>query len=107
MSLIPRLLSHVSYLVYLVLCLLFHVSCPMSLVPCLFSHASYPMSPVPCLLSLTARCHLSGPKKVSSRVSTEVSKYRKSQIEKYFIKEVHLYGKYLTEVLNHHTREFV
>jgi len=42
------------------------------------------------------------------RASTEVSKYRKSQIEKYFIKEVHLYGKYLTEVLiNHHTREFV
>jgi hypothetical protein len=35
-----------------------------------------------------------------------VSKYRKSQIEKYFIKEVHQYGKYLTEVLiNHHTRE--
>jgi hypothetical protein len=47
------------------------------------------------------------PSETPPRAFFEVSKYRKSQIKKYFIKEVHLYGKYLTEVLNHHTREFV
>ncbi len=51
MSLIPCLLSHVSYPMYLIPCLLSHVSYPMSLIPCILYHVSYPMSLAPCLLS--------------------------------------------------------